>query len=283
MSIWTYADKYSWDDLPESLSVKELGQCIYCQYRLKKLGHREIDYGVWARPDKPITAGYSGTLTLLVCDRCGWWTIDKDELYNESSYWWGANSRAWGIVKSFNVASRLVDLQELSDYLMANYEERFSVDPKSFEDFVGWMFQNGGLDVITTPYSGDDGIDGILCVAGESQGECIAYQAKRYGSNIGSEHIRSFDGALDLAGLLEGIFITTSNFTKGAKATAAKYAELKTRYIHLWDGDRLFKELEVIRRPAYTDFNWDDAPFAEHWSNDELSTVTVESGGNQIE
>ncbi len=69
--------------------------------------------------------------------------------------------------------------------------------------------------------SGDDGVDGVIDqdVLGVDQ---VYIQAKRYaeGNNVGSGAIRDFFGALSLKKAQKGVFVTTSDFSKNAKATA---------------------------------------------------------------
>ena len=81
--------------------------------------------------------------------------------------------------------------------------------------------------------SGDGGIDGIINQ--DRLGLDVVYvQAKRWENNVGSPQIAGFAGALAGKGANKGIFITTSDFTKDAKAYDA--AGFK---IILIDGKRL--------------------------------------------
>ncbi len=84
--------------------------------------------------------------------------------------------------------------------------------------------------------SGDDGVDGVINQ--DSLGVDQLYvQAKRYQRRnaVGSGAIRDFFGALALKDVSKGLFITTSDFTQGARETAAK---LNAR-IGLIDGEEL--------------------------------------------
>jgi restriction system protein len=86
--------------------------------------------------------------------------------------------------------------------------------------------------------SGDGGVDGVIDQdpLGLDQ---IYVQAKRYadGNNVGREAIQAFVGALHGRGASKGIFITTSNFTQGAK----EYAGMVPSRPILIDGSRLVK------------------------------------------
>ncbi|MFO0618501.1 MAG: restriction endonuclease [Polyangiaceae bacterium] len=69
--------------------------------------------------------------------------------------------------------------------------------------------------------SGDGGIDGIISL--DRLGlEKVYVQAKRWKNTVGSPEIQGFMGALQLQGAAKGVFITTSGFTKDAKAAAGK-------------------------------------------------------------
>ena len=110
--------------------------------------------------------------------------------------------------------------------------------PAFFENLVIDLLVKMGYggsreDAETVGRSGDGGIDGIINQ--DRLGLDVVYvQAKRWGSNVGSPQIAGFAGALAGKGANKGIFITTSNFTKDAKAYDA--AGFK---IILIDGKRL--------------------------------------------
>lgn len=98
-----------------------------------------------------------------------------------------------------------------------------SKTPREFERLVvqllqkmgyGGEIENSGL---VTQYSNDKGIDGIIKEDILGFGR-INIQAKRYAidNNVPREDIQKFVGALAVAQSDKGVFITTSNFTKGA-------------------------------------------------------------------
>ena len=110
--------------------------------------------------------------------------------------------------------------------------------PTFFENLVIDLLVKMGYggsreDAETVGRSRDGGIDGIINQ--DRLGLDVVYvQAKRWDSNVGSPQIAGFAGALAGKGANKGIFITTSNFTKDAKAYDA--AGFK---IILIDGKRL--------------------------------------------
>jgi len=80
--------------------------------------------------------------------------------------------------------------------------------------------------------SGDGGIDGIINE--DKLGlESVYIQAKRWQGTVGDVEIRNFIGSLQLKGARKGVFITTSDFTRQAKDSAAMITGTK---IVLMDG-----------------------------------------------
>lgn len=98
-----------------------------------------------------------------------------------------------------------------------------SKNPREFEKLVVLLLQKMGYggeienSGIVTQYSNDKGIDGIIKEDILGFGR-INIQAKRYNidNNVPREDIQKFVGALAVAQSDKGVFITTSNFTKGA-------------------------------------------------------------------
>jgi len=95
--------------------------------------------------------------------------------------------------------------------------------PQEFEKLVVQLLQKMGYggelkySGIVTQYSNDKGIDGIIKEDVLGLGK-IHIQAKRFNPsiNVPREDIQKFVGALAVAQSNKGVFITTSNFTKGA-------------------------------------------------------------------
>jgi restriction system protein len=86
--------------------------------------------------------------------------------------------------------------------------------------------------------TGDGGVDGVIDQ--DALGlDRIYVQAKRYkaGSNIGSETIQAFVGALAGKSASKGVFITTSEFT----ASAREYVRTIPARVILIDGNRLIE------------------------------------------
>jgi len=98
-----------------------------------------------------------------------------------------------------------------------------SKSPREFEKLVVHVLQKMGYggevknSGQVTQYSNDGGIDGIIKEDILGFGR-IHIQAKRYSldNNVPREDIQKFVGALAVAQSDKGVFITTSDFTKGA-------------------------------------------------------------------
>ena len=87
--------------------------------------------------------------------------------------------------------------------------------------------------VKVTGRTGDGGIDGE-CYTDALGVNKIIFQAKRWQNSVGPKDIREFGGALDSKRINNGIFVTTSNFTKDAE-----FAAKESRKIKLIDGEQL--------------------------------------------
>lgn len=125
----------------------------------------------------------------------------------------------------------VLENQTKSDLL----EKLKSIDPYYFEKVVLLLFKKMGYgDFLETPKSGDGGIDGIINE--DKLGlDKIYIQAKRFDSNkVREKDIRNFIGAMS-GDTSKGIFVTTSEFDKGA-IDKAKFAHHK---IILIDGIKL--------------------------------------------
>ena len=87
-----------------------------------------------------------------------------------------------------------------------------------------------------TGSSGDGGIDGTIREDALGLDE-VYLQAKKYsdGNTVGESALHNFAGAIDAAGAMNGVFVTTSSFTKAARAYVAR----SPKRIVLIDGDEL--------------------------------------------
>jgi restriction system protein len=101
-------------------------------------------------------------------------------------------SGAAGCLRQLDVSYGEAPIQEVRDFLIGRYNERFKVHPRTFEEVVASVFKDLGYDTMATNYSGDDGID-VFMTKGT---EIVGVQVKRYKGAIGVEQIRELAGAL---------------------------------------------------------------------------------------
>ncbi|OGL44678.1 MAG: hypothetical protein A2161_16155 [Candidatus Schekmanbacteria bacterium RBG_13_48_7] len=81
---------------------------------------------------------------------------------------------------------------------------------------------------------GDEGIDGII--KGDKLGlDYICIQAKKWENTVGRPEIQKFTGSLESSRAKNGVFITTSNFSK----EAYDYVKKIEKHIVLIDGRKL--------------------------------------------
>lgn len=121
------------------------------------------------------------------------------------------------------ISSRVSD--ELLDMII-------SKDPAFFEKLVLDLLDKMGYaydkeSIISTDYSGDEGIDGII---NEDQFgfNSIYIQAKKWNrSSVGRPEIQKFLGAVAGQGGTKALFITTSTFTREAIDYAKKQLQVK--------------------------------------------------------
>lgn len=243
---------YFMQENPKIFFVPEL--CPYCSSSTHILDSR--DHVSHADCDFYHTAAQ-----LLVCQTCGWWTLPAiafhEEKDNETMRILAGQAR--GELITFDQQSIDFPLEELTRYLAANYKARQAIDPFTIEDAVAEIFKSCGYAVTATPRSRDNGID--LFIVQKSDAVRKAVQIKRCRRKVGAELIRSFAGALLYNGLARGIFVTTGEFTTGAKVTANKLEENRGYRIELMDARRLFDMLKISLRPAYSGAEDSSSPF----------------------
>lgn len=182
------------------------------------------------------------------CDTCGWWRIIKDfKVCAEVHQLWDIFFGCIGTLKNLEVGNLKTPIEEVSKFLIAKYESRFSVNPRLFEEVVGSVFKNMGYHVHVTGYSNDGGIDVVLNNSSEKP---IGIQVKRYKNKIKVEQIRSFAGALLLNGINKGVFVTTSDYQPGA-LDAAKSFTAKTLPITLMNSNKFYDALKISQKSSF--------------------------------
>lgn len=112
------------------------------------------------------------------------------------------------------------------------------LNPYDFEKFGKVLLEKYGFhSVIVTSKSGDGGIDGYGELEMGMGAMKFGFQCKRYDKSLITPiQLREFRGSLDENGLSQGIFFTTSRFSKTAKEAANIPG---ARPIMLFDGEEI--------------------------------------------
>lgn len=131
--------------------------------------------------------------------------------------------------------------RELTEALEAHVLDRLrKAEPKFLEEAVVALLiamGYGGGDAArgrVTGRSGDGGIDGIIREDRLGLDE-VYIQAKKYANAVGVGDLRNFVGALVGESAQKGVFVTTADFTAGARDFSAK----STKRIVLVNGEEL--------------------------------------------
>jgi restriction system protein len=101
------------------------------------------------------------------------------------------------------------------------------LSPQSFELLVGELLSKMGYGTMeVTGRPGDQGIDGS-CSIDEFGLYRVLFQAKRLQQQVPAKEVRGFLGAMRLARVEYGIFVTTSSFTRDSIEAAQKSGNLR--------------------------------------------------------
>lgn len=161
-------------------------------------------------------------------------------------------------VKSNNVKTNK-SVKESVKELIISYENQLKkellerlkkIDPFDFEKIATDIICDVVYGKITPDFrndvakytkgSGDGGIDGIVIKNDKYGSKTYYIQTKRWTSNsIGSPEIDSFFAALSKKNAKDGIFITTSTFSKPALSTIKEFEEMKNITIFPINGEKL--------------------------------------------
>jgi restriction system protein len=109
-----------------------------------------------------------------------------------------------------------------------------NMHPQKFEELIRLLLEQMGFEETkTTPYSNDKGVD----VRGELHSNPlsvvkVAIQAKRWTGNVGASVVRDLRGSLKVADSEQGLIITPSDFSSGAKEEAMSTGKTPIRLIN---------------------------------------------------
>jgi restriction system protein len=161
----------------------------------------------------------------------------------------------------------LVALQDeyVSQFKDNLLEKLGSLTPEQFEHFAKKLLAAYGfVEMKVTSVSHDGGIDGHGLLRVGLARMSVAFQCKKWQSNIQRPEVDKFRGAIQ-GEFEQGIFFTTSEFTDGAKAASLKRGAVP---IILLDGGSIVelmieKQFGVRRKPLELYFDEVDRLFVE--------------------
>jgi len=279
MTIWVYGD--SSEIVPPGVRVKE---CLYCHSPLTIL--LPDPGGLKSQSSTPFdTSSLDRQWSLAegvgrwldFCTSCGWWVVSHHSKKYMGTDVYGRIYRATGSLKNLDFSNIEIPLNEIRQYLIVRYNDRFLVNPRVLEQLVASVFGDHGYQVQLTSYSGDGGID-LFALEGAGGG-LIGVQVKRYKTPIEAEQIRAFGGALVLEGITQGIYVTTSTYRKGAENAAEGFTH-RGIGITLWNAQDFYRELRLTTRTAYEDLADPNAPFTKSLASPQALPVaaTISAG-----
>jgi len=152
-----------------------------------------------------------------------------------------------GIITAFILFSRSQRVNR--ELFISKNSLYYDYTPIEFEQLTAEIYNQLGYKATLTPPSDDKGLDVVI----ETNGNKIGVQCKKYKNKVGPGAIREFIGSLNMAGITEGKFVTTSDYTKSAKSTARK-ANIK---IELLTG----KDIAKLQNNAEEQINTDLLPY----------------------
>lgn len=140
----------------------------------------------------------------------------------------------WTWIRS-RLRELFIEYHELQKKKVRDINEINLLSGAEFESYIARMLQRCGWDVSGTPTTGDQGAD-LIASKGDRK---IAFQVKRYTSNVGNAAVQEIVGAVRFYGAKEGCVVTNSSFTPSARSLAQK------NNVRLLEGSNL-DEIEAL-------------------------------------
>lgn len=113
-------------------------------------------------------------------------------------------------------------------------KQLLNMPPQKFEELIRLLLEEMGFEETeTTPFSNDKGVDvrGVLRSNPLSVVK-VAIQAKRWTNNVGAGVVRDLRGSLKVSDSEQGLIITPSDFSSGAKEEAQATGKTPIRLIN---------------------------------------------------
>lgn len=268
---------YAYNEIPDKTTLESLGinpivvadhKCIYCGTMMdskpisdlwdhgpkdySKAYYETIDLN-WTQneagaPLKELILEDSDTQNCVycsssVCKSCGWWFLGKTVMLKSlSTQMWQLTYLSSGILNSLDLTDLSVPISEIRKYLCAKYDDRFNLHPRIYEKVVAGVFKDLGYYTFVTAYTSDGGIDVILY---NPKNDLVGVQVRRSKNNLEVEQIRSLIGALVVNNYTKGIFVTTTDFQRGAYKLTHRISK---RYaIELYNAEKFYEALKIAQ------------------------------------
>lgn len=232
MNIWIYQNKSS--EIKNDIVKSKL--CIFCKNEMQEIYEEKL-------PQKNVW-NYENIKRIKICPICGWWTVIHN--YCENGHVCGEPNiyedyGASAVLKKLDLTDISLPIDDVRQYLLVKYENRYTMHPRLFEETVAFAFRNAGYYARTTAYQNDGGIDVIL---DGNYNKTIGVQVKRYKNSIKVSQIREFAGSLIENNMTKGIFVTTSRFQSGVYKSVSNFKE-RGIGIKLIDGEKFYDALKI--------------------------------------
>lgn len=270
-------DYQSSNGSPMSLEEHHGGLCRYCRTKMAyedaegifkpelddiAKSHRQTveDMVEYAGEEILLEKELTGTVDLIgsgfaSCPACGWWAANQDLMLGSAHQVWYSSYGYSGELVELDLADIRAPIGEVREYITARYDLRNYVNPRRFEEVVASVLSDHGYHATVTSFSNDGGVDIILRNTAQA---VIAVQVKRHNGKIKAEQIRSFVGAIVLNGQTRGIFVTTSDYQKGARVSANRAGDIGMQ-ITLINSDGFLELLKEAQKKSLRGNN-----FREH-------------------
>ncbi|RDX35266.1 restriction endonuclease [Kangiella sp. HD9-110m-PIT-SAG06] len=213
------------EDIHRDNTTKLVYRTAWAKTYLKNSGYLEnSSRGVWA----------------LTTDGSRIESVDKDEV-KATIREFDRKRRSQIVESGENLSDEIEELGWETEIL----EALRSIEPDAFERLSQRLLRElGFVNVEVTGKTGDGGIDGVGAIKiGTVHSFQVVFQSKRYTGSVGSPQIRDFRGAM-MGRADKGLFITTGNFTREAKAEAKRDGAPP---IDLVNGNQLAEHLKELR------------------------------------
>ncbi|KAB0265135.1 restriction endonuclease [Microvirga brassicacearum] len=213
-------------------------------------------------PLKPAHAQFRW-LTLEICPSCGWWHFHREletslpEFSGKvlRSSWWELTH---ALQSEIDLRATTLPIEMLQRHLVRRWEDRKMISAQQAEDLVASLLQehHGGqvVRISTNANSADGGIDLYLAESNGIIQRAIQVKRRISAETESVKEVRNFVGAMVLAKVDRGIFVTTaSRFTKVAKDLPRQALDAKFKLeLDLVDGGLLLEMLRGTnsRKPA---------------------------------